>query len=284
MTSSLPRPHHLAPKSPSHRTPQILGLTETNGKYRCEFTDGKENMSGVLTSQVARTLGAGLQPNDVVRVTEANVNSINDKHVLIVAGMEVVKKAGDHVDPPPTVDAKTPAAALKAAGAGLDITPATAVATGPSPPTSALPTAVAAAPLAAANPASAAPKPAATAPKPTSTLKRTIQPIAALNPYMSGWAVRAKVVSKGPKRSFSKNGAPAGVFSAELVDAQGTPVEATFWHAAADKYFDSIQEGGVYVFARGSVKPANKRYSTVRNDYALHFDAAAEVEACGALF
>lgn len=36
-----------------------------------------------------------------------------------------------------------------------------------------------------------------------------------------------------------------------------------------------------YTFARGTVKPANKKFSTVRNDYCLNFDAAAEVEPCG---
>lgn len=38
----------------------------------------------------------------------------------------------------------------------------------------------------------------------------------------------------------------------------------------------------VYIFGRGNVKPADKRYSRVRNDYALHFDPATfELESCG---
>ncbi len=41
--------------------------------------------------------------------------------------------------------------------------------------------------------------------------------------------------------------------------------------------------GQVYIFGRGNVKPADKRYSRVRNDYALHFDTASELESCGAL-
>ena len=35
----------------------------------------------------------------------------------------------------------------------------------------------------------------------------------------------------------------------------------------------------VYVLSRGAVKPANKRYATVRNDYTLHFDNGADIEA-----
>lgn len=33
-----------------------------------------------------------------------------------------------------------------------------------------------------------------------SATKRPLQPISALNPYNNNWAVKAKVVNKGPKR------------------------------------------------------------------------------------
>lgn len=109
---------------------------------------------------------------------------------------------------------------------------------------------------------------------------RATQPISSLNPYVHGWAIRAKVVSKGPKRTFNRAGAPSSVFSAELVDEQGTSIEGTFWREAADKYYDTLEDGKVYVFARGSVKPANKNYNRTRNAYCLNFDASAEVKAC----
>ena len=31
---------------------KVIDLQETNGKFKCEFSDGKENMAGVITSQV----------------------------------------------------------------------------------------------------------------------------------------------------------------------------------------------------------------------------------------
>jgi hypothetical protein len=127
------------------------------------------------------------------------------------------------------------------------------------------------------------------------------------------------------------------VFTAEVVDEQGTSIEATFWREAADRADELLQEGKVggwpssrstywqagsllvagasgcrtspllpagapacllnppacppfpaphlqvYVLGRGNVKPADKRYSRVRNDYALHFDPACEMDSCGAL-
>ena len=124
----------------------------------------------------------------------------------------------------------------------------------------------------------------ATGPTPPSGSRlssRPTQPIASLNPYMNGWAIRAKVISKTPKRSFTNRttGQPSGVFSAELMDEAGTTIEGTFWREAADKYYDTLEDGKVYIFARGSVKPANKTYNRTRNDYCLHFDASTEVEA-----
>ena len=35
-----------------------------------------------------------------------------------------------------------------------------------------------------------------------SASKRAVQPISALNPYNNGWAIKVKVVSKGPKRRW----------------------------------------------------------------------------------
>ena len=62
---------------------------------------------------------------------------------------------------------------------------------------------------------------------------------------------------------------------------QGTAIEATMWREVADKYHPLLEEGKVYFFSRGKVKPANKNYSAVRNDYTISFDSqCAPVWAC----
>ena len=128
--------------------------------------------------------------------------------------------------------------------------------------------------------------PASQTRRPDASIKTPLsaaQPISSLNPYLHCWTIKAKVLSKGPKREFGKNkpnqgGQSNSVFSAELVDEEGTAIEATFWREAADRYHEMLEEGKVYTFSRGSVKVANKNYNRTRNDYCLNFDNSCSVE------
>ncbi|KAK9861072.1 hypothetical protein WJX84_010968 [Apatococcus fuscideae] len=102
---------------------------------------------------------------------------------------------------------------------------------------------------------------------------RKAQPIAALNPYMSGWTIKARMASKDSLRSFNRGSETISVFTCELVDEQGTQIEATLWRQTAEAQHSSMQEGKVYYVSKGKVKPANRQYSSVRNDYQIHLDA-----------
>lgn len=50
-----------------------------------------------------------------------------------------------------------------------------------------------------------------------------------------------------PARSFSRG----SVFTAEIVDEQGTAIEATFWRDAADRSYDLLEEGKVSCLRHG---------------------------------
>lgn len=81
---------------------QVSGLQEGgNGKYKCQFTDGQENIPGILTSQVGKRHGPTLKNNDMVEITEANINSVEDKKVLVVADLNVAAVAEGLLSPSP---------------------------------------------------------------------------------------------------------------------------------------------------------------------------------------
>lgn len=58
----------------------------------------------------------------------------------------------------------------------------------------------------------------------------------------------------------------------ELSDISRNMIEAIMFNDAALKFDKIIEEGKVYVIKYGKVGIANKRFSSVPNDYSLTFD------------
>lgn len=118
-----------------------------------------------------------------------------------------------------------------------------------------------------------------TIPRTPPSVKKAV-PIAALTPYNMAWTIRARVSNKAPLRSFARDGANTSVFSVELVDDMGSTIEGTLWAEFADENYDKLEEGKVYLFSNGKVKPANRRYSGVRSDYCINFDTGSSISEC----
>lgn len=114
---------------------------------------------------------------------------------------------------------------------------------------------------------------------PTSAGKKT-QSIASLNPYMGNWTVKAKLSSKGSIRTFRNARGEGRVCTIELVDEAGTAIQATMWKDAIDRYDGALEVGKVYYVSRGSLRPANRQYSSVNNDYEMSLDGKCEIELC----
>ncbi len=53
---------------------------------------------------------------------------------------------------------------------------------------------------------------------------------------------------------------------------------ATFFNDQADNMEGMLVENKVYTFANGQVKMANKRYTSIQNDYSIVFDKNSTVE------
>ena len=94
-------------------------------------------------------------------------------------------------------------------------------------------------------------------------------PIKALNTFSRDWKIQARVIDKSEKR-LTKNG--GSMLKLELIDRYNTSIEATFFNDSADHFENKIQAGKVYEFYDGHVKLANKKFTTIKNDFTLTFE------------
>ena len=62
------------------------------------------------------------------------------------------------------------------------------------------------------------------------------------------------------------------------MDKDGSQIQATFFNEGAEKYDKVLQENKVYLFSNGNVKLANKKFTSIKNDYCLNFDNNADVQ------
>jgi len=104
------------------------------------------------------------------------------------------------------------------------------------------------------------------------------QPISSLSIYLPSWCIKARVTKKSDLKKWDKTGSKGCLFSFDLVDDKDSEIRAVCFNACAEKNFDYIQEGSVYLVARGTIKPANKTYSTIKNNNEISLDDNSVIE------
>ena len=67
-------------------------------------------------------------------------------------------------------------------------------------------------------------------------------------------------------------------FNIELMDSHGSMIQGTFFKDAADKFDGMLKPGGIYLCSGGTVKMANQRFATVKNDFCIVFDRNADIQ------
>ncbi|XP_055851551.1 replication protein A 70 kDa DNA-binding subunit [Episyrphus balteatus] len=104
-------------------------------------------------------------------------------------------------------------------------------------------------------------------------------PIASLTPYQNKWVIKARVTSKSGIRTWSNAKGEGKLFNMDLLDESGE-IRATAFKEQCDRYYDMIEVDKVYFFSKCQLKPANKQYSSLKNDYEMTFTGETLVQPC----
>ncbi|CAA7054917.1 unnamed protein product [Microthlaspi erraticum] len=108
----------------------------------------------------------------------------------------------------------------------------------------------------------------------------SVVPINALNPYNVRWTIKARVTSKGELRRYNNQRGDGKVFSFDLLDAEGGEIRAACFNAVADQFFDQIVVGNLYLVSKGTLRPAQRNFNHLNNDYEIMLDNASSIQQC----
>jgi replication factor A1 len=96
--------------------------------------------------------------------------------------------------------------------------------------------------------------------------------------FFHSWTIKARITSKGEMRRWSNARGEGTLFSIDLLDSAGGEIRATFFKEACEKWFPILEEQQVYTFSGGRLKVGDRKFSTIKNDYELTFDANSEIK------
>lgn len=103
--------------------------------------------------------------------------------------------------------------------------------------------------------------------------------ISHINTFQSNWKILAKVISKTHINNWTKNGKTGKVFNMVLQGNDGQ-IRVSAFNENVDKFYEKIQVNKNYYFSKANVIDANKKYSTIKNNYEIMLTNDSEIEEC----
>ncbi|XP_030633337.1 replication protein A 70 kDa DNA-binding subunit [Chanos chanos] len=254
---------------------QLVNIRKIDGgsgpaRYRVMMSDGLHTMSSFMLSTQLNPLAEQdqLAPNSVCLIKRSVTNVLKDgRRVVVILDVDVVKTANEMTgkigEPTPYVEGQskapqtttTPAPTVRplqpqngkdgsvSRGFGRDFGKKTV--TAPSTPGG----------------------------------SSKVVPIASLNPYQSKWTIRARVTNKSGIRTWSNSRGDGKLFSMEIVDESGE-IRVTGFNQEVDKFYSLIEQGKVYYISKGTLKIANKQYTSLKNDYEMTLNGESTIIPC----
>ncbi|KAJ1528713.1 hypothetical protein ONE63_007106 [Megalurothrips usitatus] len=101
-------------------------------------------------------------------------------------------------------------------------------------------------------------------------------PIASLTPYQNKWVIKARVTGKTNIRHWSNSKGEGSLFSFDLVDESGE-IRATAFRDQCEKFHPMIEVGKVYLITKAQLKTANKKFSSLNNDYEMSLTGETQI-------
>ena len=70
------------------------------------------------------------------------------------------------------------------------------------------------------------------------------------------------------------------IISIDLIDHEGTLIQAKMFNEEALKWTKVVEENKVYVFSGCIVKMANKKFTSIKNNFCITFDRSTNIQEC----
>lgn len=102
-------------------------------------------------------------------------------------------------------------------------------------------------------------------------------PVKSLNPFMKDFQIKVRVTQKAAIRHWKNARGEGKLFNVNLLDSEGTEIQATAFNDTVDNLYPRFEEGKVFIIRKARVKVSNKRFTHIKHEYCLDL-ADAEVE------
>jgi len=219
---------------------QIISVTQETNKVSVIVSDGQFSMRAILGSSLRALVTDGTLAKDaVIKIRQANVNTVNGIKLLIITDLAVVENPGFAIGTPTDVSTV--------------MEKASPMETSPFLPQKTV------------------------AKTSRHQNKENFWPINSLNPYQNNWTIKARVTKKHDIREWSNARGNGKLFSVDLLDKSGGQVKATMFNAEADKLYPVFQENSVFIISRGRLRIANKKFNSLPNQYEITLNESSEV-------